>query len=83
MAETWLDQTVFLPLPLDDPLFLEHRVAYNSEDVIYATPLGEQFDALIQYGVAHRMPIDRGRERPGRRSMLDVSGRSRLRMGPR
>ena len=56
VAETWPDQTVFLPL--DDPLFLEHRVAYNSEDVIYRTPLGEQFDALIQYGVAHRMPID-------------------------
>jgi hypothetical protein len=56
MAETWPGQTVFLPL--DDPLFEEHRVAYNSEDVIYATPLGEQFDALIQYGLAHRMPIN-------------------------
>ena len=56
MAETWPNQTVFLPL--DDPLFVERRVAYNSEDVIYATPLGEQYDALIQYGLAHRMPID-------------------------
>ena len=56
MAEKWPDQTVFLPL--DDPLFEDRRVAYNSEDVIYATSLGEQYDALIQYGLAHRMPID-------------------------
>jgi hypothetical protein len=56
MAETWPNQTVFLPL--DDPLFNERSVAYNSEDVIYASPLGEQFDALVQYGLAHRMPIN-------------------------
>jgi hypothetical protein len=56
MAETWPDQTVFLPL--DDPVFVDRRVAYNSEDVIYATSLGEQFDALVQFGLAHRMPID-------------------------
>ena len=40
------------------PVGSRRRAAYNSEDVIYATPLGEQFDALIQYGLAHRMPID-------------------------
>jgi hypothetical protein len=56
MAETWPAQSVFLTL--DDPVFADRRVAYNSEDVIYATRLGEQFDALIQYGLAHRMPID-------------------------
>ena len=56
MAETWPNQTVFLPL--DDPLFVDRRVAYNSEDEIYATSLREQYDALIQYGLAHRMPID-------------------------
>ena len=56
VAETWPQQTVFLPL--DDPLFVNQRVAYNSEDVIYATQLGEQYDALIQYGLAHRMPVD-------------------------
>jgi hypothetical protein len=56
MAETWPNQTVFLPL--DDPLFVDRKVAYNSEDVIYVSSLGEQFDALIQYGIAHRMPID-------------------------
>jgi hypothetical protein len=56
LAETWPDQTVFLPL--DDPLFADRTVAYNSEDVIYVTALEEQFDALIQYGLAHRMPID-------------------------
>lgn len=56
MAETWPGQTVFLPL--DDPLFVDRRVAYNSEDVIYAASLKEQFDALLQYGLAHRMPVD-------------------------
>lgn len=56
MAEMWPDQTVFLPL--DDPLFFDRRVAYNSEDVLYASPLGEHYDALVQYGLAHRMPIN-------------------------
>ena len=56
MAETWPNQTVFLLL--DDPLFVDRTVAYNSEDVIYVSPLGEQFDALIQYGIAHRMPVN-------------------------
>jgi hypothetical protein len=56
MAETWPGQTVFLPL--DDPLFRDRRVAYNSEDVIYASSLNEQYDAIIQYGFAYRMPED-------------------------
>ena len=56
MAETWPGQTVFLPL--DDPIFSDRRVAYNSEDVIYAASLNEQYDAVIQYGLAHRMPED-------------------------
>jgi hypothetical protein len=56
MAETWPGQTVFLPL--DDPMFSDRRVAYNSEDIIYATSLSEQYDAIIQYGLAHRMPED-------------------------
>jgi hypothetical protein len=56
MAETWPGQTVFLPLA--DPLFSDRTVAYNSEDVIYATSLNEQYDAIIQYGFAHRMPED-------------------------
>jgi hypothetical protein len=43
-------------LPLDDPLFTDRRVAYNSEDIIYATSLADQYDAIIQYGLAHRMP---------------------------
>jgi hypothetical protein len=45
-------------LPLDDELFAERTVAYNSEDVIYVTALEEQFDAVLQYGLAHRMPVD-------------------------
>lgn len=56
MAEKWPGQTVFLPL--DDLVFSDRTVAYNSEDVIYVTPLNEQYDAIIQYGLAHRMPED-------------------------
>jgi hypothetical protein len=56
LAETWPGRTVFLPL--DDALFAERKLAFNSEDVIYATALREQYDALIQYGIAHRMPED-------------------------
>jgi len=56
MAETWPQQTVFLPL--DDPLFGDRTVAHNSEDIIYVTSLSQQFDGIIQYGLAHRMPED-------------------------
>ena len=56
VAETWPGRTVFLPL--DDLLFNERTVAYNSEDVIYVASLKEQYDAIIQYGLAHRMPED-------------------------
>lgn len=56
MAETMPGRTVFLPL--DAPLFADRTIAYNSEDVIYVTPLQQQFDAVLQYGTAHRMPID-------------------------
>ena len=53
MAETWPGLNVYLPL--DDPLFSEKRVAYNSEDKIYAVQLADVFDALFQYGMSHRM----------------------------
>lgn len=53
MAEAWPDLNVYLPL--DDPMFSEKSVAYNSEDVIYAVQLADVFDAVFQYGVAHRM----------------------------
>jgi len=56
MAETWPDENVFLPL--DDALFADRTVAFNSEDVIYITALKNQFDAVIQYGSANRMPVD-------------------------
>ncbi len=56
VAETWPGQDVLLPM--DDPMFRERTVAYNSEDTIYVTRLAEQFDAVLQYGLAHRMPID-------------------------
>jgi hypothetical protein len=54
MAESNPGQNVFLPL--DDPLFSDRLVAFNSEEVIYATPIRDQFDAVFQYGLAHRMP---------------------------
>jgi hypothetical protein len=56
MAETWPGQNVYLPL--DDSVFSDSRVAYNNEEVIYATRLKEVYDALIQYGIAHRTPSD-------------------------
>jgi hypothetical protein len=56
MVETRPGEHVFLPL--DYPLFTGHRVAMNSEDVIHTASLKEQFDAVLEYGLAHRMPID-------------------------
>lgn len=56
LAETLPEQNAFLPL--DDPLFVDRTIAYNSEDVIYVTRLAEQFDAVLQYDLAHRMPVD-------------------------
>jgi hypothetical protein len=53
MAETWPDLNVYLPL--DDQVFSEKRVAYSSEEVIYAVQLADVYDAVFQYGVAHRM----------------------------
>jgi hypothetical protein len=56
MAETWPGQNVFIPL--DDSLFSDRTVAYASEETTYVTTLRNQFDVIVQYGVAHRMPID-------------------------
>lgn len=56
MAEARPGQTVFLPL--DDPMFGAQKVALNSEETIYDAVLKDHFDALVQYGLAHRMPID-------------------------
>ena len=56
IVETLPDRTVFLPL--DDPLFAERTVAFNSEETIYVTSLKNQYDAVLQYGLARRMPID-------------------------
>jgi erythromycin esterase-like protein len=56
MAETWPGQNVFLPL--DDPLFSNRTIAYASEETTYVTALRNQFDVIVQYGLAHRMPID-------------------------
>lgn len=54
LAESWPRKTVFLPL--DDPVFAEGRVAVNYEESISSASLAEQFDAVLQYGLAHRMP---------------------------
>lgn len=56
LAESWPGRNVFLPL--DDPVFTDGRVAVNYEESIYSASLAEQFDAVLQYGLAHRMPAD-------------------------
>ncbi len=56
MAETWPDRTVFLPL--DDAIFATRGVPVNFEETIYVCALQEQYDAVLQYGLAHRVPID-------------------------
>jgi hypothetical protein len=56
MVETWPGRTVFLPL--DDPVFTNGGVAVNYEETIYLSALKEQYDAVLQYGLAHRVPID-------------------------
>lgn len=56
MVETWPDGTVFLPL--DDPVFVEGGVVVNYEDTIYVCALKEQYDAVLQYALAYRVPPD-------------------------
>ena len=56
MAEAWPDQTVFLPL--DDPVFVTRGVPVDYEGRVYVSALKEQYDAVLQYGLAHRVPID-------------------------
>ena len=54
VAEIFPGQDAFLWL--DDPLFADRRIAMNSEDTIYAPKFREQYDAVLVYGLAHRMP---------------------------
>ncbi len=56
MAEARPGLTVFLPL--DDPIFADGGVPVNFEETIYVCALREQYDAVLQYGLAHRVPID-------------------------
>ena len=53
IAEAWPAKTVFLPL--DDALFSDRTIAVNSEDTIYIASLKDHYDAVLQYGFAHRM----------------------------
>jgi hypothetical protein len=55
MVESWPDQTVFLPL--DDPVFASGGVLLNFENTIYICGPVEHFDALLQYPLAHRVPL--------------------------
>jgi hypothetical protein len=55
MVETWPGQTVFLPL--DDPMFTNGGVPVNFEETIYVCALKEQYDAVLQYALAHRVPL--------------------------
>ncbi len=54
MAESFPDRTVFLPL--DDPVFASGGVLLNVEEVIYHCAPAEQFDAVLQYPLVHRVP---------------------------
>ena len=56
IAETWPGATVFLPL--DDPVFSTERVPVGYEETVYNTSLAAHYDAVLQYGLAHRMPAD-------------------------
>jgi len=56
MVGTFPGHTVFLPL--DDPVFTNGGVPVNFEETIYVCALKEQYDAVLQYGLAHRVPID-------------------------
>jgi hypothetical protein len=56
MVDVWPGQTVFLPL--DDPVFTGGGVVVNYEDTIYVCALKEQYDAVLQYALAHRVPLD-------------------------
>lgn len=54
MADGWPARTVFLPL--DDPLFSAGGVPLNVEGTVYVGAPKRQFDALLQYPLAHRVP---------------------------
>jgi hypothetical protein len=45
-------------LPLDDPIFSKDGIRVNFEETIYVCALKEHYDAVLQYGLAHRVPID-------------------------
>lgn len=59
LAEAWPGKTVFPPL--DDPALAEGRVAVDYDGSVHAVPLAEHIDAVLQYGLALRMPPDRRR----------------------
>jgi hypothetical protein len=54
MTETWPGQSVFLPL--DDPIFLGGGVPMNFEGTIYVGSPKQQYDGLLLYPLAHRVP---------------------------
>ena len=56
MAETFPGKTVYLPL--EATLFRDQTVAVNYEETIFVATLGDQYDAVLLYGSAHRMPSD-------------------------
>jgi hypothetical protein len=56
MAEDSPGETTFLPL--DDPMFTDSTIAVAYEEQTFVAPLGIYYDAVVQYGLAHRMPAD-------------------------
>ncbi|MDH3498191.1 MAG: hypothetical protein OER21_15645 [Gemmatimonadota bacterium] len=55
MVEAFPDRTVFLPL--DDPVFASGGILLNVEETIYPCEPVEQYDAVLQYALAHRVPL--------------------------
>lgn len=55
ITETWPQRNVFLPL--DDPLFGRGGVPMNYEGSIYRGAPAQVYDAFLQYGLAHYIPI--------------------------
>ncbi len=55
MVESFPDRTVFLPL--DDPVFASGGILLNVEETIHHCAPVEQYDAVLQYALAHRVSL--------------------------
>lgn len=56
MADQWPGSSVFLPF--DDPVFTTGGVVLNFEEMLYVCAPKAQYDAALEYPLAHRVPLD-------------------------